>query len=196
MYKINEWFEQDGYRLKLVEIKEEGIAELKAVRIHVVYENHTDEPLNYVTLQWLVYDKEGYSYKSTITRTFYGDDFVRKLPEGLLSPGKSVRGWVAFELPQNATPDYVQFRKNFMAKSVAEIAWDGKNARKRSPSPNSGATRQSEMVACPYCHVSQPAGKSYCVGCGAALPTGKGAIENFLNKVQGIFDAGVSKKGE
>ena len=190
MYPKNEWVEIDGYRIKLSEVKEEMVREsskkIRAVRIHVLYENRTDHPLKYVTVQWLLYDTEGYSYSSTIMRKFYGDDSSRKLSEGLLSTEKKVRGWVAFELPQDAKPDYVQFRANFMADAVADVYLDEhkNNAAKKE-------TDTSNIITCPYCGVSHPEFQSFCAGCGSALS--KNTISNFLGAVKKVFKANDSK---
>ena len=129
-YKLNEWVELDEYKIIITAVKEESIQtgstqsleEIRAVRIHVAYENRSGKPFKFVTLQWLLFDQDGYSYESEILRKLYGDDAPRKLQEGHLSPGKSVQGWVAFQIPKDARPAYVQFRKNYMADTVADIS--------------------------------------------------------------------------
>ncbi len=193
-YQQNEWFEQDSYRVRVGNLKDEMISEKKtqqrSVRIEVQYENRSQRTLKYVTLQWLLYDTDGYSYSSTILRKMYGGDAIRKLPEGRLNPGKSVRGWVAFEVPKDAKLAYVQFRANFMADAVADVyLGEYKNAAPKKEADT------SNIITCPYCGVSHPEFQSFCAGCGSALSknTSKASISNFLGAVKKVFKESDSK---
>lgn len=146
MYKQNEWFTLDDYTVSVSELKDDlfrdGGKKVRAARIHVAYENKSSRLLKYVTLQWLLFDTEGYSYDSAILRKLYGTDERRKLREGHLNPGRSTQGWVAFQLPKEAEISHVQFRANYMAKAVADVALvvgnggnEGKKTAVFRPSP-------------------------------------------------------------
>ena len=176
-YKLNEWVELDEYKIIVTTMKEESTqtgsaqatGEIRAVRIHVAYENRSDKPFKFVALQWLLFDQDGYSYESEILRKLYGDDAPRKLQEGRLSPGKSVQGWVAFQLPKDARPAYVQFRKNYMADTVADISLK-EQVNKPLSIDSSKQPGKTQAVTCTYCGISYPEFRSFCLGCGAALP--------------------------
>jgi len=145
IYKQNRWFTLDEYTVCVGELKDgmflDGGKEVRAARIHAAYENKSNRLLKYVTLQWLLFDTEGYSYESAILRKLYGTDEQRKLREGHLNPGKSTRGWIAFQLPKDAEISHVQFRANYMAKAVADVALvlddSGKNRGITAVSPSS-----------------------------------------------------------
>lgn len=129
-YALNEWASTEDYLVRVEEVKEEMVldgglkrkTEVRSVRILVAYQNKKNLLLKHVTLQWLLYDTDGYNYGSQLTRYFYGDDAPRKLQEGYIGLGKQVRGWVAFKVPQDAVLDYVQFRSNYMSDKAVTIS--------------------------------------------------------------------------
>ncbi len=129
-YRLNQWIEIDDYLIRVEDIRDEIIVhrtfsnaeEIHAVRLLVAYQNKKRLPLKHVGLQWLLYDTAGYSYNNDIWLKLFGNNAIHKLQEGHIRPGKEVKGWVAFKMPKDAVPDYVQFRSNFMTSNIATIS--------------------------------------------------------------------------
>jgi len=127
-YNLNQWIQIDNYLVRIEEMKEELIrtgrrAEAtRTVRLLVAYKNQTEGTLKHTGLQWLLYDVAGYNYDNEIVLAYFGDDAGRKLQEGRTNPGRQVKGWVAFKLPQDAVLDYAQFRADFMTPNTADIS--------------------------------------------------------------------------
>lgn len=88
----------------------------KAVYCLVSIENTGDEPYDYNTLAFTMYDLEGNSYDSLMTPCSRPD-----LGSGQVLPGKTVKGAVAFTMPQAASPSYVVFQRNLL--SDIEAKW-------------------------------------------------------------------------
>ena len=126
---LGQWGEQDNYHIYVHQLKDSTIYDngliepehVRSSRIYVEYENKTTESLEYRGGQWLLYDKDGHSYDNEIRVQFYEDDAPRKLKEGIIQSNKSVRGWVAFQVPEDAELDYVQFRSNYLSDSVIDV---------------------------------------------------------------------------
>ncbi len=127
-YNLNQWIQIDNYLVRVEEMKEEIIRigrraeQTRTVRFLVAYKNQTQGTLKHTGLQWLLYDAAGYNYDNEIVLAYFGDDAPRKLQEGRTNPGRQVKGWVAFKLPQDAVPDYVQFRADFMTPNTDDIS--------------------------------------------------------------------------
>jgi hypothetical protein len=141
-YNLNQWIDIDNYLVRVEEMKEEIIRigrhaeQTRTVRFLVAYKNQTQGTLKHTGLQWLVYDTAGFNYDNEIVNAYFGDDVGRKLQEGRMNPGRQVKGWVAFDLPQDAALDYVQFRADFMTPNTADIALDSAKIAKKEPPAN------------------------------------------------------------
>jgi len=71
----------------------------KFIAVEVSYQNNTtDKTISYNTLDWKLFDGEGYNYESSWSATKKPD-----LSSGDINPGSKVRGWITFEIPVKAT---------------------------------------------------------------------------------------------
>ena len=128
-FLLGDWFSIEGCALCVHEIKDELIfdsgliepTQVRSLRLLVEYVNDTADPISYRLSQWKLYDREGFSYEFELRTQFYASDAPHRLIEGSLSPGHRVRGWVAFQLPEGATADYVQFMLAYSSKEIAEV---------------------------------------------------------------------------
>ncbi len=65
MYHLQQWAQQDGYRIRVHTIKEATVydtgllnpKDVRTIRVYVEYENQTAPSLNYRLSQWLLYDQ-------------------------------------------------------------------------------------------------------------------------------------------
>jgi hypothetical protein len=127
---IGDWFRVEGCALCVHDMRDELVfdsglptpTEVRSLRLLVEYVNDSPEPLAYRLSQWRLYDRAGFSYEFELRNQFYAENAPHRLVEGLLGPGRRVRGWVAFQLPTRAEADYVQFMPSYSAKAIAEVA--------------------------------------------------------------------------
>lgn len=86
------------------------------VAVEVVYENQTDdESLDYNVYDWTLYDSEGYSYDPS---------FAAKDPDlgsGNVNAGDKVRGWITFEVGEDAEDFKIQFAPSWISDDNVEI---------------------------------------------------------------------------
>ncbi len=118
IYSLNQWASADGYNVR-VQAWKDGVvydsgtltpANVRSIRALVEYANYSNDPLKFRLGQWLLFDTEGFAYEFEIRNQFYENDALRKLKEGMLVPGQQVKGWVAFQLPEDAQLSHVQFQ--------------------------------------------------------------------------------------
>ncbi|MCX8032730.1 MAG: DUF4352 domain-containing protein [Thermoleophilia bacterium] len=88
----------------------------KAVYCMVSISNIGDEPYSYNALAFTMYDTEGMKYESLMAPCSKPD-----LGTGQVLPGKTVKGAVAFAMPEDATPSYVVFQRDIF--SDIEAKW-------------------------------------------------------------------------
>lgn len=88
----------------------------KAVYCMVSISNIGDEPYSYNTLAFTMYDTEGMKYDSLMAPCSKPD-----LGTGQVLPGKTVKGAVAFAMPEDAAPSYVVFQRDIF--SDIEAKW-------------------------------------------------------------------------
>lgn len=91
---------------------------MRLFAINVEYENPSkDLQLNTNPMQWKLYDTEGYSYQAaqaTINKE-------PKLPPDVLNPGGKIKGWITYEIRENAKPVKVKFQPSFLENENVEI---------------------------------------------------------------------------
>lgn len=127
-YYLQEQFTIAGYQLSVLQFKQESIWNTSlspekyspSVRILVEYGAENGRILDYHPSQWMLYDKEGYSYEPEIYTCFYGQDLNLKLERSTVGGERKVRGWVAFHTA-GIKPDYVQFRKDYRTNWAIDI---------------------------------------------------------------------------
>jgi hypothetical protein len=93
----------------------------RSVCIEVGYTNTTTQVQKHRCSQWFLADTEGYRYTMRMESYMYQEHQARRLPEGWLSPGRQVRGWVAFGVPESAVIDYVQFMTDYLDGQVVDF---------------------------------------------------------------------------
>lgn len=109
---LGETVERDGYSLTAESVEdpttpgtlytpEEG---KKLLAVQIVVGNESDKVISVNPLNTFLVDTDGYVY----TAELGGRDGQINTTD--LSPGERVRGWVAFEVPEGATPESVRYR--------------------------------------------------------------------------------------
>lgn len=90
----------------------------KLVAIEIIVGNVSGEPLHVNPLDATLVDSEGFTYEVELGGR---DGQLMCCPD--LSPGEKVKGWVAFEIPEGATPATIKFeveRGKFLQVGVTE----------------------------------------------------------------------------
>lgn len=119
---IEQWLRVAEYELFLHNISVETVKEQRVLYIDVSYRNQLAAPLTCRHDQWIVFDRDGYTYepvKDYNSPELYGGNGKRYV--GLsrtLSPGMRLRGWLAFLVPGSTTIEYLQFSGGIPAKTV------------------------------------------------------------------------------
>jgi hypothetical protein len=80
--------------------------------------NTGSEPLEYESLEFLLFDSEDQLYED------FGEASVPTLGVGILEPGDTVTGAVAYNLPVEATVSRVAWQRNFLAD--AQLTWNAR----------------------------------------------------------------------
>lgn len=119
---IEQWLRVAEYELFLHHISVETVKEQQVLYIDVSYRNQLIAPLTCRHDQWIVFDRDGYTYepvKDYNSPELYDGNSKRYM--GLsrtLSPGMRLRGWLAFLVPASTTIEYLQFSGGIPAKTV------------------------------------------------------------------------------
>ncbi|MCU0491267.1 MAG: DUF4352 domain-containing protein [Chloroflexaceae bacterium] len=123
-----EWRSLPPYTIALGDVQEHTFTDvslapgpIRSICIEVAYSNESQEPIKYSLGQWMLYDTDGYAYEFELINRYYQQLAEHKLQEGLLAPGRRVRGWVAFKVPPSAHLAYVQFRSGYTAEQGIEF---------------------------------------------------------------------------
>jgi hypothetical protein len=120
---IGGWGTIDGYALAVYRALR-GIADDDSANlvIEVEYRSRSAEPLRCSPFHWALHDAQGYVYTcATYNGTLLGEH-TRRLPDDLVLPDRSLRGWVAFGCPIDAPVSHVRFRESVHARSYLEFA--------------------------------------------------------------------------
>lgn len=120
--QIKQWLKVAGYEVFVHALTHETVKKNRVLYIEVEYRNSASAPLYCRHDQWIIFDKDGYTYEPT-------KDF--SLPElyelnnkrylGMsrtITQGMKLRGWLAFVLPATASVAYIQFSAGSPVKTV------------------------------------------------------------------------------
>lgn len=120
--KAEQWLHVADYEVVLHSLIEEQVDERRVLFVDVAYRNTAQGPLTCRHDQWVLFDREGYTYDPV--RDFddpklYGA-FDRRYHglSRIITPGMHLRGWLAYVVPAGATLDYLQFSGGSPTKSV------------------------------------------------------------------------------
>lgn len=127
---LQRWKSTGKYRVCVYGIVEQRVrsslrgapANERSVCVEVGYSNESRETLKHRAGQWSLYDTDGYCYQMRMESYLYHELHNQRLSEGWLSPGRQVRGWVAFAVPAAATLDYVQFMSGYLNGKVLDFS--------------------------------------------------------------------------
>lgn len=109
---LGELVEGDGYSL-MAEVVEDpttpgilytAVPGRKLVAVQIVVGNVSGEMVTVNSLNTVLFDTDGFAYTSELA----GRDGELELVD--LNPGEQVRGWVAFELPEDASPASIKYQ--------------------------------------------------------------------------------------
>jgi hypothetical protein len=103
--------EKDGYSLSAANVEDpatpgilyEAKEGMKLVAIEIVVGNISGEQISVNPLNATLLDNEGFSYKATLG----GRDEQIELVD--LNPGEKVKGWIAFEIPNQTVPASIKY---------------------------------------------------------------------------------------
>lgn len=109
---LGETAENDGYSLVVETLEDPAPHGLiynptegtKLVAVEIVVGNESGEQITVNALNTILIDTNGYLYEAELA----GRDGQIELVD--LNAGERVRGWVAFEIPENATPESVRYQ--------------------------------------------------------------------------------------
>jgi hypothetical protein len=120
--KIQQWLRVGEYELCLHTISLETVKQERVLYIDVAYRNSSAAALTCRHDQWLVFDREGYTYepaKDYDFRELYDGNGKRYLGlTRIITPGMRLRGWLGFLIPASTTIEYLQFSGGVPAKTV------------------------------------------------------------------------------
>ncbi len=120
--QTKQWIRVAGYEVFLHVISEETIKKERVLYIEVEYKNATSTPLLCRHDQWIVFDKDGYTYEPV--KDFSSPELYEKNGKRYLGMSRTIthnmrlRGWLAFVLPSSATIEYLQFSGGTPTKTV------------------------------------------------------------------------------
>lgn len=108
---LGDLFEQDGYSLVAVTVEDPAPAGLlytptegaKLVAVEVIIGNVSGERVTVNALNSTLIDSDGFAHQAELA----GRDGQIDLVD--IKPGERVKGWVAFEIPENVTPNIFKY---------------------------------------------------------------------------------------
>lgn len=121
-HKSEQWLHVGEYEVRLHRIVEEKVDERRVLYVDVAYRNNSTDSLTCRHDQWVLFDREGYTYdpiRDFDDPQLYGA-FDRRYHglSRIITPGMKLRGWLAYVIPASAFIDYLQFSGGSPAKSV------------------------------------------------------------------------------
>ena len=123
-YNMGDWMEVGDYDVMVHDMLTKKVADGKYfVFLDVEYANNrSDEELSCRENQWILFDTNNYTYEVETVRYIYEDYGLTYMgSERFLNKGSHLRGWLAFELPQNAKVRRIQFFNAFLGTKTGEI---------------------------------------------------------------------------
>lgn len=119
---IQQWLRVGEYEVFLHSIAEETVQKQRVLYIEVAYRNPSGHDLTCRHDQWVVFDRDGYTYEPTKDydfRALYESNARRYVGlSRVITPGMKLRGWLGFVLPGTAKVAYLQFSGGIPAKTV------------------------------------------------------------------------------
>ena len=120
-----EWTEVGDYDVLVHEFVDEtdSQGDQRVIFINVEYANNrSNEALSCRKNQWYLYDDQGYSYEAGSKASLYDDKNLQYLGgERFITLNKNLRGWLAFEIPDDAVVDGIQFITGFLGTESVDI---------------------------------------------------------------------------
>ena len=120
--QIKQWIRVAGYEVFLHVIAEETVKKERVFYIDVEYRNGSPNPLVCRHDQWIVFDKDGYTYEPVKDFSFpelYEPNGKRYLGMSrTITHDMRLRGWLGFVLPASAMIEYLQFSGGTPTKTV------------------------------------------------------------------------------
>ena len=123
-YNMGDWMEVGDYDVMVHDMVTEDVVDGKYyVMLDVEYANNrSDEELSCRENQWILFDTDNYTYEVKTARYIYEDYGLTYMgSERFLTKGSHLRGWLAFELPQTAKINRIQFFNAFLGTKTGEI---------------------------------------------------------------------------
>lgn len=144
MHTLNKPFTLNNYQIHIYQLKDEWIydtessseKQARSVRLLIEYANHMAEPLKYSPYHWQLFDTEGYHYQLASYNGYYAADVRRRLQEGTLTSGQTVKGWIAFNPPADAILSFIRFTPPGFNSASADIALLGERPKQPATPKN------------------------------------------------------------
>lgn len=114
MPRLGETLEKDGYSLLALAVEDPATPDtifydpepgMKLIAVQFVVGNVSVESASVNPLNSKVVDTEGFSYEAELAALADHD----QIATATIGPGEKVRGWVAYELPEGASPAYLKY---------------------------------------------------------------------------------------
>ena len=125
---IREWIQIKEYEIYIHRVFDQeyifNTETKRMIYIEVEYRNQTQiENMSCRRNQWHIFSQDGYSFEpiSLIGNAIYYEDKPYFGGDRIINPGRNVRGWFAFEIPQEKKPQYIQFMNAFLGTKTADI---------------------------------------------------------------------------
>lgn len=119
---IQQWLRVAEYEVFLHSVSMETVTNSRVLYIDIACRNPSATPLTCRHDQWIVFDKDGYTYEPV--RDFdspevYAGNAKRYLGlSRIITAGMHLRGWLGFRLPASTVVEYLQFSGGVPAKTV------------------------------------------------------------------------------
>jgi ribosomal protein S27AE len=117
-----QWLRVAAYEVCLHSVAFETMNKQRVLYIDVAYRNRSSTALTCRHDQWIVFDRDGYTYepvKDFDARELYDGNAKRYVGMSrIITPGMRLRGWLGFQIPAAATIEYLQFSAGIPAKTV------------------------------------------------------------------------------
>ena len=118
--KTRQWIRVAGYEVFLHVVSNETVKKDRVLYIEVECRNVLAAPLTCRHDQWIIFDKDGYTYEPVKDFSF-PELYEQKRYLGMsrtITQAMRLRGWLAFVLPPSAVVEYLQFSAGTPAKTI------------------------------------------------------------------------------